>query len=1009
MAKNTETTTKFKVDISELKSSLQDANRQIALTNSEFKAATAGMDNWSSSADGLSAKITQLKNVNQNYSKILDEVQNKYNDVVRTEGENSESAQNLQIKMNSLKAAIKGNEAAISKYEKSLDELERGSDSSANGTDELGDALEDAGDSAKKAEKELDGANKKIKETGDNSDESSGKLKGFLGALGKGAIAGLGAAITGLAGGLVAATESSKEFNDNMAKLSSAAKDGGYSADFAEKSFQNMYGVLGDETAANTTVSNFMAMGTSTENLNSLLNSSAGIWAKYGDSIPLDGLAESVNETAKVGQITGNLADALNWAGENEDDFNAKLAACSDEQQRQQLIVDTLNGLYGDLGKEYKKNNKAMIDLNTAQLSMKQSIADIGTAFTPVLAMFTQFGAGILADIVPDVENLASAFTDLVNGVDGAGEKIGSSVGNIITSLVTTITNILPTVATVGVEIIQSIIGGITESSGEILSAASEIIMTLANGIVMIAPQLLTSIITIVAQIIQEIITLAPQLLSAAMQLFQGLITALTEIDLGTTLSNLITSLVTMLTQSTPELFAGATTLFNAIVQAVPELLNQLLPVLPTIIDSITNFLVTALPDILAAAQTMLNGLIDALPLVIQALTTSLPDIIHSIANFLVQSVPQILDAAIQLFNALVEALPQIIQSLVAALPTIISAIVQFLMDAVPQLLSAALNFLGAIVRAIPTIAQDLIVAVPQILNAIIEGLAPLAEKIGEKLTEAWNKFTEWCGEMIIQAGIAMLEFINTIDSWLSDLPGKVWEWLSNVISNVASWAADMGAKASQAASDFFNNIANRIQELPGEFWNWLSNIISNVTTFASNLGSKASEAARNLWDNLVDGISGLPDEIYNIGSNIVEGLWNGIGDMAGWIYDKISGFGEGVLDTLKGFFGIASPSKVMRDQIGQFLPMGIAEGIEDKTKSAVNAMKKSAKKTLDAAKGAVANVSNDLNIGTNGIANGNTKIVNTYNFNQTNNSPKALSRYDIYRQSKNLLSAKGV
>lgn len=965
MAKNTETTTKFKVDISELKSSLQDANRQIALTNSEFKAATAGMDNWSSSADGLSAKITQLKNVNQNYSKILDEIQNKYNDVVRTEGENSESAQNLQIKMNSLKAAIKGNEAAISKYEKSLDELERGSDSSANGTDELGDALEDAGDSAKKAEKELDGANKKIKETGDNSDESSGKLKGFLGALGKGAIAGLGAAITGLAGGLVAATESSKEFNDNMAKLSSAAKDGGYSADFAEKSFQNMYGVLGDETAANTTVSNFMAMGTSTENLNSLLNSSAGIWAKYGDSIPLDGLAESVNETAKVGQITGNLADALNWAGENEDDFNAKLAACSDEQQRQQLIVDTLNGLYGDLGKEYKKNNKAMIDLNTAQLSMKQSIADIGTAFTPVLAMFTQFGAGILADIVPDVENLASAFTDLVNGVDGAGEKIGSSVGNIITSLVTTITNILPTVATVGVEIIQSIISGITESSGEILSAASEIIMTLANGIVMIAPQLLTSIITIVAQIIQEIITLAPQLLSAAMQLFQGLITALTEIDLGTTLSNLITSLVTMLTESTPELFAGATTLFNAIVQAVPELLNQLLPVLPTIIDSITNFLV--------------------------------------------QSVPQILDAVIQLFNALVEALPQIIQSLVAALPTIISAIVQFLMDAVPQLLSAALNFLGAIVRAIPTIAQDLIVAVPQILNAIIEGLAPLAEKIGEKLTEAWNKFTEWCGEMIIQAGIAMLEFINTIDSWLSDLPGKVWEWLSNVISNVASWAADMGAKASQAASDFFNNIANRIQELPGEFWNWLSNIISNVTTFASNLGSKASKAARNLWDNLVDGISGLPDEIYNIGSNIVEGLWNGIGDMAGWIYDKISGFGEGVLDTLKGFFGIASPSKVMRDQIGQFLPMGIAEGIEDKTKSAVNVMKKSAKKTLDAAKGAVANVSNDLNIGTNGIANGNTKIVNTYNFNQTNNSPKALSRYDIYRQSKNLLSAKGV
>ena len=123
MAKNTETTTAFKVDISELKSSLQDANRQIALTNSEFKAATAGMDNWSSSADGLSAKITQLKNVNQNYSKILEDVRKKYDEVVQKEGENSASAQNLQIKMNGLKAAIKGNEAAISKYENKIDEM----------------------------------------------------------------------------------------------------------------------------------------------------------------------------------------------------------------------------------------------------------------------------------------------------------------------------------------------------------------------------------------------------------------------------------------------------------------------------------------------------------------------------------------------------------------------------------------------------------------------------------------------------------------------------------------------------------------------------------------------------------------------------------------------------------------------------------------------------------------------------------------------------------------------
>ena len=518
MAKTTETTTKFKVDISDLKANLQEANRQIDLINSEFKLATAGMEKWSDSTDGLSARIKQLTGDNENYSKILADYEKKLTEIVQKEGENSDAAQKMQVRINNLKAAIKGNEAAIAKHTKTIEEMSKESNDSADDTKDLADALDETGSDAKKAKKSLDSVNDEIKETGDESEKTSGKLKDFLGSLGKGIIGGIGAAVTGLAGGLVAAAEGSKEFTDNMNKLSSAAKDGGYSTEFAKDSFENLYGILGDETTANTTVSNFMAMGTSTENLNSLLNSSAGIWAKYGDSIPLDGLAESVNETAKVGTVTGNLADALNWAGVNEDNFNDKLANCSNEQERQQLVVDTLNGLYGDLGEEYKKNNQSMIDLNKAQMDMKQSISDIGTSFTPVLAMFTEMGSGILSSIVPDVQNLAGAFTDLVNGVDGADEKIGSSVGNILTTLVTTITNALPTVASVGVTIIESLIGGITDNSDTIISAAGDIVMTLADGIVQIAPQLLTSAVIIVSQLAQKLIELAPKLLIAAMQ-----------------------------------------------------------------------------------------------------------------------------------------------------------------------------------------------------------------------------------------------------------------------------------------------------------------------------------------------------------------------------------------------------------------------------------------------------------------------------------------------------------
>ena len=102
-------------------------------------------------------------------------------------------------------------------------------------------------------------------------------------------------------------------------------------------------------------------MGMSTEKNNKLIHAATGIWAQYGDSIPLDGLMESVNETANVGQVTGNLADALNWAGISEDDFNKKLEKCKNTQERQQLIVDTLDGKYGNLADTYKNTNSATI------------------------------------------------------------------------------------------------------------------------------------------------------------------------------------------------------------------------------------------------------------------------------------------------------------------------------------------------------------------------------------------------------------------------------------------------------------------------------------------------------------------------------------------------------------------------------------------------------------------------------------------------------------------------
>ena len=109
---------------------------------------------------------------------------------------------------------------------------------------------------------------------------------------------------------------------------------------------------------------------------------------------------------------------------------------------------------------------------------------------------------------------------------------------------------------------------------------------------------------------------------------------------------------------------------------------------------------------------------------------------------------------------------------------------------------------------------------------------------------------------------------------------------------------------------------------------------------------------------------------------------------MASWIAGKIQGFGENVLGGIKDFFGIESPSKVMRDEVGKYLAEGIGVGFDTEMGSTIKGMKNSLSGVVGATSGSLQSASGG--------------IVNNYTFNQTNNSPKSLSRLEIYRQTKN-------
>lgn len=747
-----------------------------------------------------------------------------------------------------------GTEIDTSEAEKDLKKLGDTADKSLKPmektADQAGDSVEELGDDSKKASESVD-------KLGDSSTNSTGALS-KLGSVAKGAmkgtVAGLKAGATaavGLTTAFLATAEATRETRTAMGKVETAFTTMGYSAETGKKTFMDFAAILGDTDQATEAVGNLAKLATSEQDLTKWTTIATGVYATFGDGLPIEGLTEAANETAKVAQVTGPLADAINWAttsmddwekalGSNqtaleafkggiaagetaEDSFNLALQSLNSEQERSQLITATLSSLYGDAAKTYEETSGSILDANRAQAELNDAMAQVGEVAEPVMAALKSTGATILTDFLPSVQLLGEGLQDIFNGDMGGTDKIGQAVGDMLTSITDKIVEYTPQLVDVGVGVIEAIVDGISENPDKIAEAAIDIATNLSKGIMKMVPQL---------------IKLGLQLLIAMAQ--------------------------------------GITENVDTIVQAFVEMIQELAPLLSG--DNLTQMVQVAL------------------------------QLIQALANALVENQPVLLDAFMQIFTSIVEALPDIIVMIVEALPQLIEAIVTFLSEQIPTMLNVSLTLFMAIVKAIPKIVVALVKAIPSIIKAIIDGLISLPSNL-------WN---------------------NVLSPAISKF------------SDFASYAKD---KAAEAGRNFLTNVIEHIKELPGKVKEKVDAVIEKVKSFATDFVNKAKQAGSDFKDKIVNGIKELPDKMLEIGGNIVEGIWNGISNKFDWLTDKISGFASNVTDKLKNFFGIHSPSRVMRDEVGKFLALGIAEGITRNEDTVVKAAEHLGDKTTAAFK----------------------------------------------------------
>ena len=268
-----------------------------------------------------------------------------------------------------------------------------------------------------------------VKDEASAKAESIGsKIKSGLANAGKVAAAGIGlitTAASAAVGGLLALEGATEEYRVAQGKLNTAFEAAGYSTDTAKQAYTGFYKILGDTDTATEASQLLAQLADNEKDVATWIETAAGVYGTFGDSIPIEGLIESANETAKVGEVTGSLADALNWVGISEDQFNEKLAECTDESERNQLIMDTLSSTYADATDAFYENNDSLLASREAQAKMNESLGKLGQSVSDIKTR-------LVGEFLPSIAAVTEGLAGMLSGTEGASEQFSTAIGSLI-------------------------------------------------------------------------------------------------------------------------------------------------------------------------------------------------------------------------------------------------------------------------------------------------------------------------------------------------------------------------------------------------------------------------------------------------------------------------------------------------------------------------------------------------------------------------------------------------
>lgn len=600
----------------------------------------------------------------------------------------------------------------------------------------------------------------------------------------------------------------------------------------------------------------------------------------------------------------------------------------------QSAVIPVATAL-GGLGGFIRSAADGFMNMISAVLPASAAFDSTKSPMENVVGLLTKFAPLIISIVLP-ISNVAklliqfaAALTETGNASDAIGLMADNFTGMItgvlggLTTLVDVIADVLPQVIEAGTNILVSLIEGILSKLPDVIEAMvgvmTQLLETLVTAIAEKLPVLIESGVQIIEKLIEGITNALPKIIEAILLIVTSLLDTISNalpMIIGAGLL-LITTLLQGITSSLGALVKVGIQIITTILEAIVNMLPTLIGAAIQIVLGLLNAIVTALPLLIEAGIMMITTLVDAAISLLPTVIDMAIEIVMALITALIDSLPLIIEAGINLIMALINAIITLIPVVIEAAIKIVIALVAGLIQALPALLMAAVQLIVALVGAIIQLVPLLLEAGVKIIWALIKGILSLL------------------GALLSAAGQLIMGLIGAIVGFVGKLFSSGMQLIKSLVDGALAIRASIINTGIQLVTSLFNAIIGFVSNMLSAGGDLINGVVNGIS---GGIGGVVSTVSGGISD-AVGAVGSFASDMFNAAADLAAGLVNGIKSKVGEVVDAAKNMAKGAVDGVKGFLGIHSPSRVFRDQVGKFIPEGLAVGIDRNARVAVSSM----------------------------------------------------------------------